>query len=117
MLKGFMKPRARKQKYLEYEQRLLNGKVVEIVDSICNLYSLTSEDFFSGRGTKEVTILRRLLWKALKDMGYTYQQIGIAVKKHHTTVMYQVSKEYPNQYSKAFSKIKALVKAQEKEHD
>lgn len=107
----------RKINFKKQQDRLLQQKTTYLAKAILSTQEdLCLEELFGGRGTKHITALRWVLWRALKAGGATYYQIGDAVKKHHTTVLYQVGKHCPEGYEKLFSRILRLAKKWDREN-
>lgn len=69
------------------------GRVQEIVREVSDATGIhTAEIYSPTKGPKHVQQARWLVMAMARDRGLTFEQIGVALGRHHTSVMHGVRK-------------------------
>ena|SRR5690606_2284599 len=63
-----------------------------ILGKYCKKFKVTIEDLISDKRHQKLSDLRTVISYNLKQEGYTYEEIGGLLKKHHTTIIHSVKK-------------------------
>ena len=63
-----------------------------ILSKYCKEFKITIEDLISDKTHQKLADLRSVIAYNLRQDGYTYEEIGGLLKKHHTTIIHSVNK-------------------------
>jgi len=101
----------RQQTSMELEER-----VSFLAEKLCATFKITEDEFFNGSRTQKTVNMRWLLWKVLRDTGYSLTEIGHAVDRDHSTILHALKKDCPEGYEKLYTQLTTLNKRYTKEN-
>ena len=61
---------------------------VDLAEMVAAQHGVTVEDMLSPRRSAGLVLARNHLYQALRDLGWSYSEIGRYCRRDHTTVMY-----------------------------
>ncbi|GAA5096804.1 hypothetical protein GCM10023210_31050 [Chryseobacterium ginsengisoli] len=64
----------------------------DLIEIIFNVFGITDTQIFSKNRKSEICDVRKILAFELKNKGMGFQEIGMILKLHHTTVIHHVEK-------------------------
>ena len=59
-----------------------------ILEIVCSVFSVKPEDVRSRRRSHDLVVPRQIVWKILRDRGWSYPQIAGYFYAHHTSVIH-----------------------------
>lgn len=68
--------------------------ITEDYQTICKAWSFDAERLKTRWRIRELTIQRRIVAKALHDLGHSYTSIGAVMNRDHSSVMYMCNEEF-----------------------
>lgn len=72
----------------------LRPKVMAVVSAWCDETGFTLKQLQGpGKGPRLIAARHGLMWVLRRRLGMSYTEIGLALRRHHTTVMHGVEKE------------------------
>ena len=68
------------------------ARMARIIVRVAAKYGITPEEVVGGGSRRELVRARKEIAQECRTLGYSYPQIGAALKKHHSTIIYLVQK-------------------------
>ena len=61
-----------------------------LLDEICRQHHVSREEITGRNRTRSVSLARHDLWQRLRELGFSYVEIGRLFERNHTTVLHGV---------------------------
>lgn len=80
----------------------------DLAIAFCKTFEVSEAVLLKGKRTHDLTHVRRALWSALRDQGWTYGQIGRRCGRDHSTVIHGIDRYHVTAHEPEFlAKVEA----------
>lgn len=80
----------------------------DLAIAFCKVFEVSEDVLLRGKRTQDLTHVRRALWLALRDQGWSYGQIGRRCGRDHSTVIHGIDRYHVTAHKPEFlAKVEA----------